>query len=218
MGNQAGDDKSVTRRLLRCKIDTLVSTFSIHSFNFNKNIGELTALAEGKGIFLVCLQEHWKFHDSGDVQYTDVGKGWILATSSCWRNSVNSYVGEVGMLLSPSAYNYLEDNVVVVNSRILVADLSGNPATTIICCYSSTNCSDDNDTVDFYNTFSEVIKKLLGYKIIYGDMNAQISLLNFGGFSFGKKTHRIGQFMLDMATACELIICDTRFQKRNGKS
>ena len=218
MGNQAGDDKSVTRRLLRCKIDTLVSTFSIHSFNFNENIGELTALAEGKGVFLVCLQEHWKFHDSGDVQYTDVGKGWILATSSCWRNSVNSYVGEVGMLLSPSAYNYLEDNVVVVNSRILVADLSGNPATTIICCYSSTNCSDDNDTVDFYNTFSEVIKKLLGYKIIYGDMNAQISPLNFGGFSFGKKTHRIGQFMLDMATACELIICDTRFQKRNGKS
>ena len=218
MGNQAWDDKSVTRRLLRCKIDTLVSTFSIHSFNFNENIGELTALAEGKGVFLVCLQEHWKFHDSGDVQYTDVGKGWILATSSCWRNSVNSYVGELGMLLSASAYNYLEDNVVVVNSRILVADLSGNPATTIICCYSSTNCSDDNDTVDFYNTFSEVIKKLLGYKIIYGDMNAQISPLNFGGFSFGKKTHRIGQFMLDMATACELIICDTRFQKRNGKS
>ena len=49
-------------------------------------------------------------HDSGDVPNTDVGKGWILATSSYWRNSVNSYVGEVvGMLLSPAAYNYLED-------------------------------------------------------------------------------------------------------------
>ena len=54
-------------------------------------------------------------HDSGDVPNTDVpntdvGKGWILATSLYWRNSVNSYVGEVvGMLLSPSAYNYLED-------------------------------------------------------------------------------------------------------------
>ena len=181
-----------------------------------KKIGELTALAEVKGIFLVCLQEHRKFHDSGDVQYTDVGKGWILATSSCWRNFENSYVGELGMLLSASAYNYLEDNVVVVNSRILVVDLSGNPATTIICCYSSTNCSDDNDALDFYNTLSEVIKKLLGYKIIYGDMNAQISPLDFDGFSFGKKTHRNGQFMLDIATACELIICDTPFQKSNG--
>ena len=29
---------------------------------------------------VVCLQEHRKFHDSEDVQYTDVGKGWILAT------------------------------------------------------------------------------------------------------------------------------------------
>ena len=108
MGNQARHDKSVTRRLLSCKIDTLVSTFNIRSLNSNEKIGELTALAEGKGIFVVCLQEHRKFHDSGDVQYTDVGKGWILAASSCWRNSVNSYVGELGMLLSPSAYNYLE--------------------------------------------------------------------------------------------------------------
>ncbi|CAH3131917.1 unnamed protein product, partial [Porites lobata] len=95
-------------------------------------------------------------HDSGDVPNTDVGKGWILATSSYWRNSVNS-------------------------------------------CYSSTNCSDDNYALDFYNTLSEVIKKLLGYKIICGDMNAQISPLEFDGFSFGKKTNRNGQFMLDMA-------------------
>ena len=48
-------------------------------------------------------------------------------------------------------------------------------------------------------------------------MNAQISPLDFDGFSFEKKTHRNGQFMLDMATACELIICDARFQKSNGK-
>ena len=108
-----------------------MSTFNVRSLNSNEKIGELTALAEGKGIFIVCLQEHRKFHDSGDVQYTDVGKGWILATSSCWRTSVNSYVGALGMVLRPSAYNYLEDDVVVVNSRILVADLSGNPATTI---------------------------------------------------------------------------------------
>ena len=117
------------------------------------------------------------------------------------------------MLLSPSAYNYLEDSVVVVNSRILVADLRGNPATTIICCYSSTNCSDDNDALGFYNTLSEVIKKLLGCNIICGDKNAQTSPLDFDGFSFGKKTNRNGQFMLDMATACGLIIYNTRFQK-----
>ena len=167
MGNQARDDKSVTRRLLSCKIDTLVSTFNIRSLNSNEEDWRANRAGRGERNTLVCLQEHRKFHDSGDVQYTDVGKGWILATSSCWRNSVNSYVGELGMLLSASAYNYLEDNVVVVNSRILVADLSGNPATTIICCYSSTNCSNDNDALDFYNTLSEVIRKLLEYKIIY---------------------------------------------------
>ena len=40
-------------------------------------------------------------------------------------------------------------------------------------------------------------------------MNAQISPLDFDGFSFGKKTNRNGSFMLDRATASELIICDT---------
>ena len=73
--------------------------------------------------------------------------------------------GGVGMLLSSSAYNHLEDNVVVVNSRIIVANFSGNPATIMICCYSSTNCSDDNDALDFYNTLSEVIKKLPGHDL-----------------------------------------------------
>ena len=47
--------------------------------------------------------------------------------------------GGVGMLLSSSAYKHLEDNVVVVNSRIIVANFSGNPATTMICCYSPRN-------------------------------------------------------------------------------
>ena len=128
-------------------------------------------------------------------------------------------VGGIPCTRSPSAYNYLEGNMVLMNSRILVADLSGNPATTIICCYSPTNCSDDNEALDFYNTLAEVIKKLPGHnlKIICGDMNAQISPLDCDGFSFEKKTNRNGQFMLDMATACEFIICNTHFQKRNGK-
>ena len=134
MGNHVGVDKSATGRLFRCKINTPVSTFNIRSLNSIEMIGELTALAEEKGISVVCLQEHRKFHDNADVHYTDFGKGWILATSSGWRKSVNSCVGGVGMLLSPSAYYSLEDNIVVVNSRIIVANLSDNPATTIICC------------------------------------------------------------------------------------
>ena len=74
------------------------------------------------------------------------------------------------MLLSLSAHNSLEGNIVVVNSQIIVANFSGNPATTIICCYSPLNCSGDSDALDFYNTLSEVIKKLPGHnlKIICG--------------------------------------------------
>ena len=116
MSNHVGVDKSATGSLLRCKINTLVSTFNIRSLNSIDMTGELTALAKEKGISVVCLQEHRKFHGNADMNYTDVGKGWILATSSSWRKSVNSCVGGVGMQLSPSAYNSLEGNIVVVNS------------------------------------------------------------------------------------------------------
>ena len=64
------------------------------------------------------------------------------------------------LAMSPSAYNSLVGNIMVVNSRIMVANFSGNPATTIICCYNPTNFSDDSDALEFYNTVSEVIKKL----------------------------------------------------------
>ena len=131
MINHVGVDKSATGSLLICKINTVVSTFNIRSLNSIEKIGELTALAEEKGISVVCLQEHRKFHDSAHVHYTVVGKGRILANSSCWKKSMNSCVEGVGMLLSLSAHNSLEGNIVVVNSQIIVANFSGNPATTI---------------------------------------------------------------------------------------
>ena len=62
VGNHVGVDKSATGRLFRCKINTPVSTFNIRSLNCIEMIGELTALAEEKGISVVCLQEHRKFH------------------------------------------------------------------------------------------------------------------------------------------------------------
>ena len=121
------------------------------------------------------------------------------------------------MLLSPSAYNSLVGNIVVVNSRIRVANFSGKPATTIICYYNPANFSDDSDVLEFYNTVSEVIKKLPGHtlKVICGNMNAQISPLCCYGFRFTKKTNKNGQFMLGMLITCALIICNTRFQNSN---
>ena len=61
VGNHVGVDKSATGRLLRCKINTLVSTFNIRSLNSIEMIGELTALTEEKGISVVCLQEQKNF-------------------------------------------------------------------------------------------------------------------------------------------------------------
>ena len=37
------------------------------------------------------------------IRYPDTGNGWMLATVSAWKNSVNATVGGVGRLIGPRA-------------------------------------------------------------------------------------------------------------------
>lgn len=134
-----------------------------------------------------------------DVQISDLGKGWMLLTSSCTKNSVGSRVGGVGIMMSPFAYKTLE-RVEKVNARIIMAKFSGNPATTIISCYSPTNCSPDVDAENFYNTLTDVVKQVPhhNFTIIGGDMNAQVSSADCKGHTYGNRTNRNGRHLLDM--------------------
>ncbi|XP_030844675.1 uncharacterized protein LOC115925221 [Strongylocentrotus purpuratus] len=123
-------------------------------------MGELTALAEEKRVDILCIQEHHIYHENVHIQMKDMGKGWVLAMSSGTKNTVNSTVGGVGILMSPFAYKSLEYRE-KASPRILLAKFSGNPTPTVITCYSPTNCSPDNEAVNFYSLLSDVIKKTL---------------------------------------------------------
>ena len=69
---------------------------------------------------------------------------WVLLTSSAEKALNNSTIRGVRMLLSPKAYKSL--NSVETNSpRIMIASFNGNPAVTIISCYSPTGVSDEED-------------------------------------------------------------------------
>ena len=58
----------------------------------------------------------------------------------------------------------------------MVATFKGNPSTTRISCYSSTNASDETDFDSFYNEPSSLVCSIPKHNILIigGDMNAQI--------------------------------------------
>ena len=143
VGRQAGAEKSTTGkinskdRILQCKQTTLFSTLNCRTLNPIKNKGELTALAHKYHIDIICIQEHRIYHDKVDIKFHDMKKGWVLITFSAEKAKNLSTIRGVGILLSPNAYKSL-NSVESINSRTLIANFNGNPAVTVILCYSPT--------------------------------------------------------------------------------
>ena len=57
----------------------------------------------------------------------------------------------------------------------MTASFTGNPATTIISCYSPTNCSDEEDVVMFYKSLSDALRDIPAHNMVLigGDFNAK---------------------------------------------
>ena len=143
MINQVGSVKYTTgstKKLMRCKNTVLVSTFNVRTLNGQSKKGELTYLAEK----YTSIQEHKLFHPNDSIKHHEMGKGWMLITSSAEKSSTNVTIRGVGILLSPHAYGTLL-KIETVSARIMVATFNGNPKTTVISCYSPTNCSDESE-------------------------------------------------------------------------
>ena len=83
-----------------------------------------TASAIDHKIDIICIQEH-RYTHSKDIKYHDTGNGWMLATASAWKNSVNATIGGVGMLIGPQALKSL-NSIEKMHPRMMVATFNGN--------------------------------------------------------------------------------------------
>ena len=83
------------------------------------------------------------------------------------------------MFISPKAYQSLV-NVESISPRIMVATFNGNPKTTVISCYSPTNCSDELEIQNFYHQLTDSIKNIPKHNvlIIGGDMSIKLTIIN----------------------------------------
>ena len=97
-------EKSATElkqeKLLKCKQTIQIAIFNIRTLNRIGQLPELTASTVEHKIDIIFIQEHRYMHNE-DIKYHDTGNGWMLATVSACKNSVNATVGGVGILIGP---------------------------------------------------------------------------------------------------------------------
>ena len=143
---------------------------------------------------------------------------WKMITCSAWKNSVNASTGGIGMLVSSTAYNAL-GSVEKISPRIMVATFNGNPQTTVICCYSPTNVSDEAEVEEFYADLSSVTRQVPKHNILIigGDLNAHLGRKDGFKYAFHATSNRNGIMLKNFLLENNLICLNTKFQRRTGQ-
>ena len=51
---------------------------------------------------MICIQEHRVYYKDIDIKYNILNYRWTLVTASLWKNTSNSSISGIGLLVSPS--------------------------------------------------------------------------------------------------------------------
>ena len=138
-------------------------------------------------------------------------------TSSATRNSSGAATGGIGLLMSHHTMKCLTE-VKKYSDRVITASFTGNPATTIMCCYSPTNCAKEEDVIAFYKNLSDAMRDIPAHNMVLigGDFNAKLGTDEVL-FSYHDSTNRNGTLLLDFVNSFDLVVTNTKFRKPNRK-
>ena len=209
--------KEANTSLLKGKNQKTIGTLNVQTLNKESKIPELISSAETTGHDIICIQEHRIIHDDLVTKEQTYGK-WKMITCSAWKNSVNASTGGIGMLVSSTAYNAL-GSVEKISPRIMVATFNGNPQTTVICCYSPTNVSDEAEVEEFYADLSSVTRQVPKHNILIigGDLNVHLGRKDGFKYAYHTTTNRNGIMLKNFLLENNLICLNTKFQRRTGQ-
>jgi len=208
----ASDKDGRRLKFLSCKNRVFISTFNTRTLNPSARLNELVLSAMNQQIDIIAIQEHRIFHPDVDLKFDKI-EGYHLITASCSKNSSNSSVGGVGLLLSNRAMENLL-NIERISPRVLIADFEGNPKTTVLSCYSPHNGSSDEDIDSFYNTLRSTLENVPAHNflLVPGDFNAQLGPYD-AQFTFHCRTNRNGEHLVDLMDEFNLCPANTKFMK-----
>ncbi len=102
--------------------------------------------------------------------------------------------------------------------RILIAEFSGNPVTTVIVVYSPTNVAPSEEVEKFFEELAAVVRDVPAHNFltILGDFNARLGPAD-APFPYHDSTNRNGAFLTAFCMEHELLAANTLFRKRRGK-
>ena len=209
-----GENNKPPERLLKAKNELRISTFNVQTLRKDEKLPELIACSEETNQDIICIQEHRYFHEDLPTKEHTIGS-WKLITCSAWKNDANAAVGGIGILLNSKSYKSIS-NIEMITNRIMVATFNGNPKTTLICCYSPTNVSDEDQVDNFYETLESLTRRIPKHNllVIGGDFNAHLGRQNGFRNSYHQQQNRNGIKLKDYLQASDLLCLNTLFTKR----
>ena len=184
------------RRQLKCKRTINLCTFNVRTLQSIKQMSEFIAIAVTCHIDVINIQKYRFDHEDIDLKYHKLGNGWTFISASALKNTDNSTIGGVGMILSPHATKSL-NSIEKITSRILVATFHGYPEPTLISCYSPTNIADEQEAIDFYDDLSSLIRSVPKHNvlIIGGDVYTKIGQIIHHKFTCHHTSNRNGEYL-----------------------
>ena len=162
---------------------------------------------------ILGIVDHKIIHDD-PIEYHEKDNSTLITTSAT-RNANNTPIGGIGLLLNRTSAASLAE-IKPCNSRILVAHFNGKPATTIIVHYAP--LEGDENAIDHYEKLSDITRTIPKHNILLvtGDCNAHPGPED-ALYTFHDKTSDNGKLLLDYSIETNIIIANTRIQKKRGK-
>lgn len=134
------------------------------------------------------------------------------------RNKANAPCGGVGLILNPKAQE-LMTNIEKFNDRILIATFAGNPKTTVVVVYSPVEGDSDEIREQFFDNLTTATKAVPkhNFLIVMGDFNAHVGQEDGFKYTYHSKTNKNGHLLINFALELNLIITNSKFQKKRNK-
>ena len=200
---------------MQCNKTVIISSLNTRTLSKKSKREELAFKIKESQIEILGMQEHRIFHEE-PFRYEDT-QGALLITHSAWKNGQGASIGGVGFIISSKAKKSFL-NIKSFGRRVIVANFSGNPATTVINAYSPTNIEQEDVVDEFYDDMRRAISTVPRHNVlvVMGDFNARVGSTD-GRFTFHKETNRNGEKLVELTQEFGLEICNTSFQKPKSK-
>ncbi|XP_075333123.1 uncharacterized protein LOC142391235 [Odontesthes bonariensis] len=163
-GRVLSDHSTPSNALMRCRRPFVMGTINKSTAREEARLIELAHCAEAQGVEILEMQEHRRVQTDDPIVYSRVERCTFISASA-WRNEAQAATGGVGLMLGSRARKALR-RVYHHTDRILSAEFSGNPVTTIIVVYSPTNVAPSDVEEKFFEDLVTAVRNVPAHNFL----------------------------------------------------